>query len=360
MKKKWLFSSIIAGVLAIIVVVQVIAGATFDYGELPSSPPEGQANWVAWNQQGELSPGFPYEILTEDNTNCELDEDIGYSEFGDGDTNVEWWIQIENFLYDPRTSPFSDDIYMVFGGLGDTYSGSLWRYTIEEWIITESQTEHLPEDVEAFVGSPCPTLYAPIEISGDATYQFFGAPGTYHVYRSQNASGAFNGASNGQYFYLDTVDTNSFGNGEFVDNTTEESWYIVIQADPDTNEIIGCHSEPADPTNVRVFDFTAAFNLLDRVVDLAWETASEFDILGFNVLRNTSKTGGREQLNEDLIHADNSGGSGGSSYDFVDDDIARGSTYYYWIEIVETGGGRESVGPRDVHTGFFFYIPFFN
>ena len=138
MKKKWLFSSIIAGVLAIIVVVQVIAGATFDYGELPSSPPEGQANWVAWNQQGELSPGFPYEILTEDNTNCELDEDIGYSEFGDGDTNVEWWIQIENFLYDPRTSPFSDDIYMVFGGLGDTYSGSLWRYTIEEWIITES------------------------------------------------------------------------------------------------------------------------------------------------------------------------------------------------------------------------------
>lgn len=355
MKKRLLLSSIIASVLAVSVFIHVIAGATFDYGELPSAPPAGEANWVAWNDNGEISNGFPLEIMTEDNTNCELGENIGYSEYGDGDANVEWWIQIENFLYDPRTSPFSDNIYMVFGGLGTTYSGTLWRYTIDSWIITESQTEHLASNVTTESAPACPLLYDPIDVSGDTTHLFYGAPGTYHVYRSQNASGAGNGASNGQYFYIDTVTTDAYGNGSFVDNTTEQSWYIVIQADPGTNEIIGCHSEPAGPTSVTIFGFEATYNITTKAVDLVWQTTDEVDILGYNVLRSTSEAGVKTQVNTALINIDPD-----HAYDFTDDTVEMGTTYYYWIEYVETDDDRGTVGPEEVQTWFEYFNPLFN
>ena len=60
----------------------MIAGAVFDYGTLAGKaegdppPPEGTVNWVAWWDEDN---GIPYEILTEDNTNCIDGEDLGYS-----------------------------------------------------------------------------------------------------------------------------------------------------------------------------------------------------------------------------------------------------------------------------------------
>ena len=168
MRKKFRISALLAGILAVLTVITVIAGASFDFGELPDAPPAGEANWVAWNVQGEFSDGFPYELLTEDNTNCELGENIGYSEYGDGDDNVEWWIQIENFLIDPRPEPFSDNTYLIFGGLGDTYSGTLWQYTINQWLIDDGETEHYPEDVTTLTGSPCPSFSEqPVEEPAD-------------------------------------------------------------------------------------------------------------------------------------------------------------------------------------------------
>jgi hypothetical protein len=38
-----------------------------------------------------------------------------------------------------------------------------------------------------------------------------------------------------------------------------DAWYVVIRADPSSNELVGCHSEIAFPTNVRVIDFSAAY-----------------------------------------------------------------------------------------------------
>lgn len=348
-----------AALLTAITVVQVLAGASFDYGELPGAPPVGAANWVAWNDQGEISDGFPIEILTEDNTNCELGENIGYSEYGDADANIEWWVQIENFFFSPRTAPFSDNIYFVFGGLGGTHSGTIWRYTIDEWIITESATEHLAENVTQESSVACPIIYDPADVAEGKEVYFFGQPdSTYHVYRSQNGSGADNGASNGQYFWIATVPTDEIGNGSYVDDTTEESWYLVIQADPTTNEIIGCHSEPADPTSVSISDFSAAYTTEKTAIELSWQTASEVDILGFNVLRSTSEVGARIQLNEDQVAVENPGQMDGSNYSFDDYDVTMGHTYYYWIELIKTDSSRESVGPEAAFAGFQLFLPF--
>lgn len=241
---------------------------------------------------------------------------------------------------------------MVFGGLGTTYSGTLWRYTIDSWIITESQTEHLASNVTTESAPACPLLYGPFDVSGDTTYTFFGAPGTYHVYRSQNASGAGNGASNGQYFYLFTVEADAFGYGSFVDNTTEQSWYVVIQADPDSNEFIGCHSEMGDPTAVTIFGFEATYNTTTKAVDLVWQTTDEVDMLGYNVLRSTSEGGLKTQVNTELINLDPD-----HAYEFTDDTVEMGTTYYYWIEWVETDDDRGTEGPEDVQTWFGYFVP---
>lgn len=365
MRKKIRISLGLAGLLAIFTVIQVIAGASFDYGELPGAPQIGQANWVAWNDQGEITDGFPLEILTEDNTNCKLGENIGYSEFGDGDENPEWWIQIENFFYLPRTSPFSDNIYFVFGGLGQTHSGTLWRYTIDEWIITESQTEHLPEDVTQFTGDPCPSISEqPVEEPAapefGRTFVFSGSePGaTYHIYRSRNASGAENGASNGQYFWIATVELSE---GEYGSYFTDlevfdgPAWYLVIKADPETNEIIGCHSEESDPTADRVINFEAVYNPDLLAVDLTWEKADP-SVVGFNVFRSTDP----DDQNPDQINSEEIPAGDDVAFSYTDDDIVIGETYYYWIEVRDNEDNYEKVGPRSVRPGFFIFLPVIN
>ncbi len=373
MNKKLRISLGLAGLLTVLTVIQVIAGASFDFGELPGAPPEGEANWVAWNDQGEISDGFPLEILTEDNTNSKLGENIGYSEYGDGDTNVEWWIQIENFFYLPRTSPFSDNIYFIFGGLGDTYSGSLWQYTIDQWIITESATEHFPEDVITFSGEACPIISVqpipePVNPEEGRTFSFSGTmPGvTYHIYRSQNASGANNGASNGQYFYIDTVTIPENKNlYVYTDNTPIQdgpAWYLVIQADPDSNAIIGCHSEEGIPTNVTMGEFTAFYDDEKSVVVLEWETVSETNIVGFNVFRGTSETlVGSVKINTAIIPAKQPGSPVGDIYTFEDADVVDGQTYYYWIEILTNDMSDQTVGPKSVTipepAWFYYFLP---
>ncbi len=102
-------------VLVGITFAHVIAGASFDWGDLAPKPGgpvpgPGEVNWIAWTNQSLITGNIPYEILTEDNVNSDLGENKGYSEYGDGDTNMEWLIQIEHFLILPRNQPFNDPI----------------------------------------------------------------------------------------------------------------------------------------------------------------------------------------------------------------------------------------------------------
>ncbi len=255
MNKKFFFSLILAGVLTTAMVIQVIAGAVFDYGTLAGKaggdppPPEGSVNWTAWNY---VKDGIPQEILTEDNTNCEDGVDLGYSKEIIPPTDlVKWQIQIENFLVPPR--PNIDPIYMIFGGIGKDWSGTIWKLTIPSWKITESITNHGVVPIHTASGAACPIIQEQPVYGEERTVTFWGEPGYYHVYRSQNGSGhPTNNASNGRYLYLFSTTTNQSGVGVFTDSDPwdYENWYLVIQADPVTKEIIGCHSEPGEPTSI--------------------------------------------------------------------------------------------------------------
>lgn len=359
-KSKLIIALCLTALLAGITILQVFAGASFDFGELFGAPPAGEANWFAWHRT--FTNGTPREILTEDQTNCELGENIGYSEYGDGDTNTEWWIQIENFLVDP--APVDPEfplepatpIHMIFGGLGTTHSGTIWQKTIQ-WIITESQTDWGVVPVSTSLSGSCPVISEYELVGGQYDFWFYGAPGYYHIYRSQNASGANNGASNGQYFWIASVNTDTYGVGTYTDVTDQESWYVVIQANPTTNAPIGCHSEPAVPTAVILSNFSGSYDLPSNSVKLSWETTSDFDIVGFNIYRSDEISPDPVKINTEMLLVYQPGSMEGNQYNFSDVEVEFGQTYAYWIEIVDMEGLTMRFGPASVTTGYHVFVP---
>lgn len=78
---------------------------------------------------------------------------------------------------------------------------------------------------------------------------------------------------------------------------------------------------------------------------LLWETATENDLLGFNLYRATSETGAPSQINEALILSQSPGGGQGASYTYPDSTVEATNTYYYWLETVDMNGATQQFGP---------------
>jgi hypothetical protein len=100
---------------------------------------------------------------------------------------------------------------------------------------------------------------------------------------------------------------------------------------------------PGGPTAVDVASFTAA--PAGRDILLTWETASEVDLLGFNLYRSDAVDGSYVQLNDALILAQQRGQPIGDVYTWSDGDVQAGATYSYRLEALELGGGVSSFGP---------------
>lgn len=73
-------------------------------------------------------------------------------------------------------------------------------------------------------------------------------------------------------------------------------------------------------------------------ISITWQTVSELNNLGFTLYRSTSPDQPSEQLNNQLIPSQAPGSGSGSSYAWQDDDVEEGTTYYYWLEDIETSG----------------------
>ena len=77
------------------------------------------------------------------------------------------------------------------------------------------------------------------------------------------------------------------------------------------------------------------------VVTLRWRTASEAQVLGFNVFREAAK---RVKLNRSLIRAKGAGSLGAATYSLLDKKARRGTTYTYSLQIVSLNGKRTMQG----------------
>jgi hypothetical protein len=101
------------------------------------------------------------------------------------------------------------------------------------------------------------------------------------------------------------------------------------------------------PTAVTLAAFTAT--PVDGNILVEWETAMEIDTVGFNLYRSESPGGPYAKLNNTLIPSQSPGSVFGASYAWLDEDVQGGLTYYYKLEELEVGGGRNWYGP--VSTG---------
>ncbi|MBN1954903.1 MAG: lamin tail domain-containing protein [Anaerolineae bacterium] len=97
------------------------------------------------------------------------------------------------------------------------------------------------------------------------------------------------------------------------------------------------------PTPVELASFTAWAYGTD--VRVTWETASEVDLLGFNLYRGTAADGPYVQVNGKLIPAQNPGAPYGARYAWWDRGLRLGRTYYYQLEQIDVNGNTTQYGP---------------
>lgn len=95
------------------------------------------------------------------------------------------------------------------------------------------------------------------------------------------------------------------------------------------------------PTAVSVRSFAARWQR--KRIAVRWRTASEAEILGFNVYRSVG-SGPFRKLNPLLIAAKRAGTARGAAYAFVDRAVRRGKTYTYRLQVVSAGGQRSWYG----------------
>ncbi|MDH7485255.1 MAG: C25 family cysteine peptidase, partial [Anaerolineae bacterium] len=89
---------------------------------------------------------------------------------------------------------------------------------------------------------------------------------------------------------------------------------------------------------------------------IAWETASELPIVGFNILRR--EAGGEwQRVNEEFIFAARAGANEGATYTYQDKQVTAGTTYEYMLETVKSDGSVEQSGPAWVTIGWWAMLP---
>ncbi len=327
--KQSLKSICIVFLAATVFSVAVLAGTVKDQGVLVGRPPN--ANYVAWVD----TQRPPRQVLTEDGYNSASGVNKGY-------VSGDWTLSASNF--DTPDANHNDRLYMVFGGLADT-SGSTWTY---DFIYDKNTAITNHGTVGTVASGTCPVMAVSPFNGTSRTLTWNGPTGYYLVYRSLNESGADNGASNGRYDYLATV--NSAGPlHTYVDDDEilQEwpSWYIVLPGNA-AGEITGCHSEEGTPTAITLMRFEA-FPEISQV-RVEWETATELDNLGFNLYRSESAVGPWVKLNGSLIPAQQPGSITGAVYEWLDEDVLPDTTVFYRLEDVDISGVSTFHGPVSV------------
>ena len=102
------------------------------------------------------------------------------------------------------------------------------------------------------------------------------------------------------------------------------------------------------PTSVALTRFQA--KPTRQGIRVEWETASELDNVGFNLYRSESPDGPQVQINASLIPSQAPGSPVGATYTLLDQNVQAGTTYYYWLEDINTQGVATQHGPVSAAT----------
>ena len=137
------------------------------------------------------------------------------------------------------------------------------------------------------------------------------------------------------------------GTPVYADSNSKTDWYEEIspsQGSANSQTVITLASLTATPH--------AGYVLVE------WETASEIDNYGFNIWRSEAAEGDYVKLNAEIIPAQG-GPTTGANYNFRDDAVTNGVTYWYKLEDVDTHGACTFHGPVPAtsHRLHWIYLP---
>ena len=193
-----------------------------------------------------------------------------------------------------------------------------------------------------------------IELPGDAAVAITGA-GFIGAYEVPTLPEDFTDIPNPSFMAIDQQVWQLIGTGTitltFQNNSTEDIWiayyvggawnaheipagdYVNIEIDLGAKDArfefaLGRGGNPTLPVELSYFN--AIFVANENSVKLNWKTASETQMLGYQIYRSMDKVLTNASLiTGTIIDASNS--STGANYSFLDSDIENG-TYYYWLE----------------------------
>lgn len=77
-----------------------------------------------------------------------------------------------------------------------------------------------------------------------------------------------------------------------------------------------------------------------KAITITWVTETEYDTAGFNIYRSQDLEGEFTQINTQLIPSQADPASG-ANYEYVDNDVVAGETYFYKLEDVEYSNTRQ-------------------
>ena len=130
----------------------------------------------------------------------------------------------------------------------------------------------------------------------------------------------------------------NYSTGTQIVNTVTVS---SITADP--NLANNTDTAECNPTGVSLISFEA--EQTPEGVLLSWETASEVDSLGFNIYRAEAPYAEQFRVNPSMILSKAMGGTSGAFYEYLDEGMESGKTYYYWLEAVDFALSKTLYGP---------------
>ena len=82
-------------------------------------------------------------------------------------------------------------------------------------------------------------------------------------------------------------------------------------------------------------------------INIEWETASEVNTVGFNILRGETIQGDLTQINDQVIPA-SADPLSSNTYSYTDMNVRAGNIYHYFLEDVETDGTTNRHGPLEI------------
>ena len=139
-----------------------------------------------------------------------------------------------------------------------------------------------------------------------------------------------------------TIKEKPAGEGDFYLAIAQNSAELLDANDNSTGIFLNGYYVP---TLIELSSFIAEAKKGNVV--LKWETETEIDNIGFNIIRSESESGEYKKINKKLIPAKGSA-TKGVEYKFVDEKVKLGKTYYYKLEDIDSGKGATQHSPVKV------------